>query len=306
MFGYHQSFESSRKRSGVCRLSVTFTVQSSEGRAVFSQAEQAKAKGISAVVLNEDTVKTRGTWDLAKRASLIYCSPEMALANSFTRLWLNSNFRGRLMAVIVDEAHCVEDWGDDDFRPEYRKLESLRSYTGQEVPFLACTATCTTSTFDVLWRTLGFGFRPFWGLDVGVVRSNLFFQTRKIENDRLPLLDVLNLFPAKLDQATQRKDIPKTFLYFNTKGDCRNAVHFIRKFLPRHLRNTVQPFSSSLSTNGKDIHWDDFMKGTTRVLCATDAAGMGCNVTDVQYVVSFGIPKSVGQVFQRWGRCGRN
>ena len=135
-------------------------------------------------------MKTRGLWDTAKKdAALVYVSPEMALSDGFAALWTNASFRARLTAVIVDEAHCIDDWGGDDFRPQYRELENLRTFTGQVVPFLACTATCTTATFDLLWKTLGFGYRPFWGLDAGVARANLFYQVRAIENHLHPLLD---------------------------------------------------------------------------------------------------------------------
>lgn len=230
----------------------------------------------------------------------------MALSPSFTKLWSSTNFRSRLTAVIVDEAHCVDEWGTDNFRPQYQELEVLRGYTGQEIPFVACTATCTTSTFDTLWRTLAFGYRPFWGLDVGVLRPNLFFQTRILENHLFPVLDILDIFPKDLSDHSTRNDLPKCLLYFDTEGECREACHYIRKFLPIHLRRAVDPFSSSISTDGKEGMWDDFLSGKLRILCATDAAGMGCNVPDVEYVVSFGIPKSVSQVFQRWGRAARN
>ena len=85
---------------------------------------------------------------------MVYVSPEMALSDSFLKLWKDTRFRGRLTALIVDEAHCIEDWGSDDFRPLYRKLDILRNYTGFEIPFFACTATCRTSTFDLIWDTL--------------------------------------------------------------------------------------------------------------------------------------------------------
>ncbi|KJA16002.1 hypothetical protein HYPSUDRAFT_119846, partial [Hypholoma sublateritium FD-334 SS-4] len=106
---------------------------------------------------------------------MVYMSPEMALSDSFMKLWKDTRFRGRLTALVVDEAHCIEDWGSDDFRPLYRKLHILRNYTGFEIPFFSCTATCKTSTFDLIWDTLGYGNRPFWGLDVWTDRSNLYF-----------------------------------------------------------------------------------------------------------------------------------
>ena len=84
-------------------------------------------------------------------------SPEMALSDSFQKLWKDSQFRRRLIALVVDEAHCIEEWGVDDFRPLYRKLDTLQSCTRYETPVVSCTATCRTSTFDLIkilhnWR----------------------------------------------------------------------------------------------------------------------------------------------------------
>ncbi|KAI0684792.1 hypothetical protein C8T65DRAFT_530566, partial [Cerioporus squamosus] len=93
-------------------------------------------------------------------------------------LWKNNQFRGRLQAVAVDEAHCVKEWGTNDFRPEYHSLSVLRHFTGQEIPFVVFTATCRTTAFELLWESLAYGFRPFWGLDVGCDRANLYYEVR--------------------------------------------------------------------------------------------------------------------------------
>ena len=52
--------------------------------------------------------------------------------------------------------------------------------------------------------------------------------------------------------------------------------------------------------------WQLFKTGELRIICATDAAGMGCNIPDVKDIISFGIPKSIGTVAQRWGRAGHD
>ncbi|PPQ76514.1 hypothetical protein CVT24_010875 [Panaeolus cyanescens] len=273
----------------------------------YDQAEQAKKKGLHAVVINEDTSRSKSLWAEARtRASLVYMSPEMALSSSFAKLWKDHGFRERLAAVVVDEAHCIDEWGSGDFRPQYRQLDILRHYTGQDIPFLACTATCSTTTFDTIWDTLAFGCRPFWGLDVGVDRPNLFFLIRELINTREPILDILGILPSTITNETTPDDIPKSLLYFSSENDCRKAVAFLRKCLPAHIRDAVQAFSSTLSTTAKSLCWKGFLSGDIRILCATDAAGMGCNVTDVKYVVSFDIPSSVGVVSQRWGRAGRD
>ena len=104
-------------------------------------------KGIDVFIINENTTKTTGLWKHARTsAAMVYMLPEMALAASFQKLWKNSHFRTRLTAVVVDEAHCIAEWGVENFRPTstYRLLETLRSYMGQEMPIVACTATYPT------------------------------------------------------------------------------------------------------------------------------------------------------------------
>jgi len=230
----------------------------------------------------------------------------MVLSDNFSKLWKDSQFRTRLTVVIVDKAHCIDEWGGEDFRPQYRLLERLRVFTGQEVPIVCCTATATTSTFNIIWKTLGYGNRPFWGLDVGSDRPNLFYITQPIINTANPLLDILFILPQALNDTTLLDAIAKCLLYFDSENACRLAVQFIRKCLPAHLRSCVQAFSSNMSEAAKKRCWELFKSGEIRIICATDAAGMGCNIPNVKYVISFGIPKSVGTVAQRWGRAGRD
>lgn len=269
--------------------------------------QQATAKGLTAVIINEDNSHEAKVWEAARKtAQLLYLSPEMSLSDGFTKLWKDGSFRRRLAAVVVDEAHCVDEWGGDDFRPLYRALGWLRHYTGMEVPFLACTATGQTSTFDVLWQTLGYGYRPFWGLDVGCDRPNLFYEIRTLQHPKNPMLDVLDILPSTLDSDTTALSLAKSIIYFDSENACRLAVETLRKCLPAHLRNLVYSFSSVLSERAKAQCWTGFADGTYRIICATDAAGMGCNIPDVRYIVNVGGPKSISVLAQRWGRAGRD
>ncbi|KAL1713372.1 P-loop containing nucleoside triphosphate hydrolase protein, partial [Schizophyllum commune] len=272
------------------------------------QAEQASAKGLKTVVLNEDTSKDWKEWDRARtQAQLAYLSPEMIQSDSFAnRLWKDEGFRKRLAAVIVDEAHCIDEWGGDDFRPIYRDLHQLRVFTGSEVPVIACTATARTSTFSTIWKSLGFGQRPFWGIDVGIERPNLFFHVRALQHPRKPILEVLSFLPLVLNDRTTRSSIDKGIIYFDSEAKCRSMVNDIRKCLPPHLRDAVFAYSSNLSEKAKQRCWQRFLDGELRIICATDAAGMGCNVPNVQFIIIFLCPKSFAAVMQRWGRAGRD
>ncbi|KAJ7145302.1 P-loop containing nucleoside triphosphate hydrolase protein [Mycena crocata] len=269
------------------------------------QVEQARQKGIDAILINEDNTKSAGLWKQARTtAQLVYISPEMACSDSFFRLWKDAKFRTRITAMIVDEAHCIHEWGDE-FRTEYKKLDMLRSFTGQEVPFVACTATASASTFDTIWNSLGFGNRPFWGLDVGCDRHNLVYLTRPITNMKNPVLDALNLLPETLNDDTPREAIDTMLFYFDSESACEKGVTTVRSSLPAHLRDCVYSFSAGLSEDAKGDCWDGFMSGRYRIICCTDAAGMGCNVPGVKITVIFGCPKSLAVVAQRWGRTGR-
>jgi len=82
------------------------------------QADQAIEKGIDAIIINEDTTKSSALWKSARTsAAMVYMSPEMVLSESFLKLWKDSHFRARLTVIVVDEAHCIDEWGGEDFQP---------------------------------------------------------------------------------------------------------------------------------------------------------------------------------------------
>ncbi|KAI0317120.1 P-loop containing nucleoside triphosphate hydrolase protein, partial [Amylostereum chailletii] len=272
------------------------------------QVEEAKKKGLRAQMLNEDSVKADPEiWNRLRRCEdhLYYVSPEMALSDRFIGLWKERSFRSHIQALIVDEAHCIEEWGDE-FREKYSELGKLRHFIGHEIPFVACTATCSTETFNIIWNSLAFGNRPFWGLDVGCDRPNLQFLTRELEHVNDPILDALNILPSQITNDTPLTNIPKCLFYFDKIRGAEQAVQTLRKCLPRHLRGFVQTFKSTSSEKAKAKIWDSFKSGQIHILCATDAAGMGCNVPDVEYVAVFNVPRSLSVLMQRWGRAGQS
>ncbi|TFK58811.1 P-loop containing nucleoside triphosphate hydrolase protein [Pluteus cervinus] len=270
------------------------------------QVAEAKLKDLKAEMINEHTVCPEMWANLRQgKAQLYYVSPEMVLSPAFCSLWRDASFRKRIHAVIVDEAHCIAEWGDG-FRSEYGSLSKLRSFIGQEIPVIACTATCTSETFDVIWSSLTFGFRPFWGIDVGCTRENLTYIIRKLENTKNPVLDALSLLPQTIPPHAAKDILPKCLFYFETVGNCTSAVETLRKILPAHLRDQVQSFVGLTSEAAKERLWEKFRAGEIKILCATEAAGMGCNVSDVQFVALFCAPRSLSVLVQRWGRGARN
>ncbi|KAJ7717747.1 P-loop containing nucleoside triphosphate hydrolase protein, partial [Mycena maculata] len=76
------------------------------------QVDQARKKGIRAILINEDNTKSASLWKEARTtAQLVYISPEMACSDSFVQLWKDSKFRTRITTLFIDEAHCIHEWG---------------------------------------------------------------------------------------------------------------------------------------------------------------------------------------------------
>ncbi|KAK0444522.1 P-loop containing nucleoside triphosphate hydrolase protein [Desarmillaria tabescens] len=209
------------------------------------QVKQATQKGLDAFAINEDTYKTAKLWvQVWTTAQMVYLSPEMTLSDSFMKLWKDSKFQACLIAIVVDKAHCA-----------------LHGFTGSDIPFVAYTATCQTTMFDMIWSSLGYGHRPFWSIDVGTDRHNLLYLTHLQQYSDNPVLDILNILLPDLGPDTHREDLPKTLLYLDSEAGCHSLVQSLHKCLPKHLCTCVHAFSSDLSEEAKQQCWDKFTTG---------------------------------------------
>lgn len=259
------------------------------------------------IYINEDNSKDPRTWTSVARGEMdmIYLSAEMLRSPQFLNLLLDPEFRARIAMIAIDEGHLIQDWGDD-FRVEYKKIHLLRTHTGRNIPFLCVTATATTKTFTIIWDSLAYGCRPFWGIDVGCERPNLLYMCRPMSDTLSPLLEVLNLLPENLDEETEANDIPKVLIFRTTREECCDIVRELRQVLPPHLRPSIHAFYASMSEGAKDIRWDQYCAGGIRFMVSTVAASVGCNARDIEWVVNLGITESLSGLSQRFGRAGRD
>lgn len=229
----------------------------------------------------------------------------MVLSAQFRSLLLNVLFRERLRVLAVDEVHLIKDWGDD-FRIKFKELHRLCVYTGVEIPFFSCTATASTETFNTVWFDLGYGRRPFWGVDIGIERLNLRYTVRRLVNLDAPILDVLNLLPHEVNKTTLPSSIQKALVFQKTCDDCRQTVNILCQCLPESLCDCVEAFYAGLSEGQKDFFWNQFRAGVIRILVSTVATSIGCNDRDVGVVINAHLPESLAGVSQQWGRAGRS
>ena len=230
--------------------------------------------------------KSRVMEDLSqKRLQLLYLAPERMQHEGFLRflrsLWVS--------LLVVDEAHCISQWGHD-FRPDYLKIGRLRQELTNP-PCLALTATATARVQTDLCRRLS--LRDPFRLVTGFRRANLALSVRLCQS-RQEKLVTLERLVDETEQGT-------VLIYCAT----RRGVEEVAEWLERS-HQSVGYYHAGLSDEGRRLVHDDFRRGTLRILAATNAFGMGIDKSDVRLVVHFDIPGSVEAYYQEVGRAGRD
>jgi len=205
----------------------------------------------------------------------VFMSPEIIFGDCPTSklvqgLWHNTCWRKLLLAIVVDEVHCVEKWGDK-FRPEYSRLGELRIWS-PGVPFVGVTATLTadalTQTMDKLFLSMANVLR------VQEVSTNVRLEVHTQPKDAKRGLSRL-----------LGKD--KTIVYFEKISLLIDVFKYLSRTRP-DLRDKLGVYFSTLTSQHKEATMFKFVEGDTHVLLATEAAGMGCDIPDVVQVIQYG------------------
>lgn len=215
---------------------------------------------------------------------LLYVSPER-LAGAAARRRLRA---ARVRRLVVDEAHCITEWGHD-FRPAYRRIGLARRALGNP-PTLALTATATSRTRRDIERSLG--LREPVRVLLPVDRPNLRFRVRRarrVGEAALGLVAALRRVPgAAIVYGRTRERSARLAIALSRRGLAAAAYH---ARLPVERRRWVQRA---------------FLEGRLRVVCATSAFGMGIDHPTVRFVGHLGLPPSLEDYVQECGRAGRD
>ncbi len=230
--------------------------------------------------------KSRVMQDLQqRRVQLLYLAPERMQHEGFLQL-LRSLW---VSLLVVDEAHCISQWGHD-FRPDYLKIGRLRRELTNP-PCLALTATATTRVRMDLCQRLS--LRDPFRLVAGFRRANLALSVHRCRS-RQEKLEVLERLVCDTEKGT-------ILVYCAT----RRAVEEVAAWLG-HTHPSVGYYHAGLFDEERRCIHDDFRRGTLRILVATNAFGMGIDKPDVRLVAHFDIPGSVEAYYQEVGRAGRD
>ena len=249
------------------------------------QVQNLQDRGIKAIAVHAG-MKRRDV-DLALNnaaydpdCKFLYVSPERLntdLFKSYSNL-LPINF------IVVDEAHCISQWGYD-FRPDYLQIGALRSVV--DAPVIALTATATPQVAADIMDKLRFAEPNL--LKTGFERENLCYIVRKAEDKAGQLLSVC--------RGVEGSGI----VYVRNRAGCEEIAAYLRQ-----NGQSASFYHAGLGAELRAARQEDWKSGRIRIMVCTNAFGMGIDKPDVRFVVHMGLPDSPESYFQEAGRAGRD
>ena len=256
------------------------------------QVDELNRRGIPAAALHSQaTSEARRDALRAARVGelrLLYVAPERFASDFFGRFLQDIP----VARFVVDEAHCVSEWGHD-FRPDYRRLRAAasdcrRSDGGTRPPVAAFTATATPEVRADIVELLGL-VNPRVVV-AGFDRPNISLRVKPVSGDteKHQLLPQLIASGRSLVYAATRRKAEESAETLQTAGMKAAAYH------------------AGLSDGERTRVQDAFASGAVSVVCATNAFGMGIDRPDVEAVVHMDIPGSLEAYYQEIGRAGRD
>lgn len=255
-----------------------------------NQIDSAKKLGINVKTINSDN---KDEWDNIisnicdnNTVDALIISPERLANADFVKDCLDK-IKNRVNLFVVDEAHCISDWGHD-FRPDYRRIVKILQLLPSNVPVLATTATANDRVVNDIVAQLGENLVISRG---ELIRESLAIQVIKLQKkeDRLAWL------------AENIEKMPGSgVVYCLTKADCDLVTDWLNE---NNIKS--EKYYADISKEYKANILDKFQKNEIKVLVATVAFGMGYDKPDIGFVIHFQRPANIVSYYQQIGRAGR-
>ncbi|KAF8869269.1 P-loop containing nucleoside triphosphate hydrolase protein [Infundibulicybe gibba] len=224
----------------------------------------------------------KGKWQI------VILSLEMLLSKKFiSKVLRNTEMANQILSVVIDEAHVISHWGSG-FRKKYGSLGILRALLPKDTLVVAMSATLPPKVRRDILSKLQYG-NDYININLGNDRPNVSIVVQAIQNNMNTYSDLDFLIPNGTVDAA---NIPKTFIYVDNIGVGVEIEDHLYSCCPESIRGLgiIRPYSAAYSAG---------------ILICTDAAGMGCNIPDIDVVVQWRLPATVSSFVQRAGRAAR-
>lgn len=259
-----------------------------------NQVAAAARAGVHAATINSANTTE---WDQVQQSvadgevDVLLVSPER-LNNPDFRDAVLPSLTASAGLLVVDEAHCISDWGHD-FRPDYRRLRTLLAGLPDGVPVLATTATANDRVVHDVTDQLGIGAGNESTL---VLRGPLDRESLHLAVARLPSTE------ARLGWLAERlPELPGSgIIYTLTVSSAEDVAAFLRE-----RGFAVASYSGKTDPAEREQAESDLLANRVKALVATSALGMGFDKPDLGFVVHLGAPQSPIAYYQQIGRAGR-
>lgn len=255
-----------------------------------NQIDSAQRLGLNVKTINSDN---KDEWDNIisdicdnNTVDALIISPERLANSDFVKDCLDK-IKNRVNLFVVDEAHCISDWGHD-FRPDYRRIVKILQLLPGNVPVLATTATANDRVVNDIVAQLGENLVISRG---ELIRESLAIQVIKLQKkeDRLAWL------------AENIEKMPGSgVVYCLTKSDCDLVTDWLNE---NDIKS--EKYYADISKEDKAIVLEKFQQNEIKVLVATVAFGMGYDKPDIGFVIHFQRPANIVSYYQQIGRAGR-
>ncbi|GAB6011251.1 RecQ family ATP-dependent DNA helicase [Viscerimonas tarda] len=211
----------------------------------------------------------------------LYVSPERLASELFLKKLKDMN----ICLLVVDEAHCISQWGYD-FRPSYLNIVNIREYL-PKTPVLALTATATPGVVDDIQNNLGFGEKNVFRKSYK--RDNLAYSVYETENKMGSLIRILN------------KIAGCTIVYVRSRQKTKEIAEELV-----NCGFSADYYHAGLRNEEKTRKQNAWKNNERRIIVSTNAFGMGIDKPDVRLVIHTDLPNSIEEYFQEAGRGGRD